>query len=326
MRALVHENGSLHMKEMELQRPGGSEVVVKLKAAGLNRRDLAIPNRRKETEEALILGSDGAGIIEEVGKNVNDVKIGDEVIINPALRWVRNSEAPPKEFDILGMPDHGTFAEKIVISEDQIEPKPAYMNWEEAAAFPLAALTAYRAMFTKGELEKRETVFIPGAGGGVATYLIAFAKNIGARVITTSRSEQKREKARELGADVVIDTADDWEEKLSNETIDMVIDSNGKATFQRSLSILKKGGKFVTFGATTEDVIDFDLRAFFYGQYKLIGSTMGCREEPMAASEHAEKYQLHPVVDRVFSLDQSVEALSYLDEGKQFGKVIIRIS
>lgn len=156
--------------------------------------------------------------------------------------------------------------------------------------------------------------------------MIAFAKNIGARVITTSRSEQKREKARELGADVVIDTADDWEEKLSNETIDMVIDSNGKATFQRSLAILKKGGKFVTFGATTEDVIDFDLRAFFYGQYKLIGSTMGCREELMAALAHAEKYQLHPVVDRVFSLDQSVEALSYLDEGKQFGKVIIRIS
>ncbi|WP_040979786.1 zinc-binding dehydrogenase [Oceanobacillus jeddahense] len=326
MRALVHENGGLHMKEMELQKPGGSEVVVKLKAAGLNRRDLAIPGRRKESEEALILGSDGAGIIEEIGKNVIDVNVGDEVIINPSLRWVQNSEAPPKEFDILGMPDHGTFAEKIVISEDQVEPKPAYMSWEEAAAFPLAALTGYRAMFTKGDLQKTDTVFIPGAGGGVATYLIAFAKNIGARVITTSRSEEKREKARKLGADVVIDTADDWDEKLSNETVDMVIDSNGKATFHRSLSILKKGGKFVTFGATTEDTVAFDLRAFFYGQYKLIGSTMGCREELIAALEHAEEYQLQPVVDRIFSLDQSLDALSYLEEGKQFGKVIIRIA
>ncbi|WP_080874913.1 zinc-binding dehydrogenase [Oceanobacillus timonensis] len=326
MRALVHENDGLHMTEMEPLEPGGSEVVVKLKAAGLNRRDLGIPGRRKESEEALILGSDGAGIIEEIGKNVIDVKIGDEVIINPSLRWEQNSEAPPKEFDILGMPDHGTFAEKIVISEDQVEPKPAYMSWEEAAAFPLAALTGYRAMFTKGQLQKTDTVFIPGAGGGVATYLIAFAKNIGARVITTSRSEEKREKARELGADVVIDTADDWEEKLGNETVDMVIDSNGKATFHRSLAILKKGGRFVTFGATTEDVIDFDLRAFFYGQYKLIGSTMGCREELRAALKHAENYQLHPVVDRIFSLDQSLEAFSYLDEGKQFGKVIIRIS
>lgn len=128
MRALVHENGSLHMKEMELQKPGGSEVVVKLKAAGLNRRDLAIPNRRKEAEEALILGSDGAGIIEEVGNNVIDVKVGDEVIINPSLRWIKNSEAPPKAFDILGMPDYGTFAEKIVISVDQVESKPVYMS------------------------------------------------------------------------------------------------------------------------------------------------------------------------------------------------------
>ncbi|GIO22385.1 zinc-binding dehydrogenase [Oceanobacillus sp. J11TS1] len=326
MRALVHENGSLHLKDMELQKPEGSDVVIKLKAAGLNRRDLTIPNRRKEAEEALILGSDGAGIIEEVGKNVTDVKVGDEVIINPSLRWVRNSEAPPKEFDILGMPDHGTFADKIVISEDQVEPKPSYMSWEEAAAFPLAALTGYRAMFTKGQLQKGETVFIPGAGGGVATYLIAFAKNIGARVITTSRSKKKREKALELGADIVIDTADDWKEKLSNETIDMVIDSNGKATFQRSLAILKKGGKFVTFGATTDDVVEFDLRSFFYGQFKLIGSTMGCREELVAALEHAKRHQLRPVVDRIFPLDQSLDALRYLDEGNQFGKVIIRIS
>ncbi|WP_152657363.1 zinc-binding dehydrogenase [Oceanobacillus sp. CFH 90083] len=326
MRALVHENDSLQIKEVELQEPGGSEVVVKLKAAGLNRRDLMIPNRRKGANDALILGSDGAGIVEKIGKSVTDVQVGDEVIINPALRWVRNSEAPPIEFDILGMPDHGTFAEKIVISEDQIEPKPTYMSWEEAAAFPLAALTGYRAMFTKGQLQKGETVFIPGAGGGVATYLIAFAKNIGARVITTSRSETKREKAAELGADVVIDTADDWKERLSNETIDMVIDSNGKATFERSLAILKKGGRFVTFGATTEDVVAFDLRAFFYGQYKLIGSTMGCREELIAALEHAEAYQLHPVVDRIFSLDQSLDAFNYLNEGQQFGKVIIRIS
>ncbi|MEK4302020.1 zinc-binding dehydrogenase [Oceanobacillus sp. FSL W8-0428] len=326
MRALVHENGSLQMKEMELQEPGGSEVVISLKAAGLNRRDLGIPNRRKGTDKALILGSDGAGIVEKVGRNVTDVKVGDEVIINPALRWVKNNEAPPVEFDILGMPNHGTFAEKIVISEDQVEPKPSFMSWEEAAAFPLAALTGYRAMFTKGQLQKGETVFIPGAGGGVATYLIAFAKNIGARVISTSRSAEKREKAVKLGADVVIDTADDWKERLGNETIDMVIDSNGKATFSRSLTILKKGGRFVTFGATTDDIVEFDLRSFFYGQYKLIGSTMGCREELIAALEHAEQYQLHPVVDRVFSLDQSLDALSYLDGGKQFGKVIIRIS
>ena len=325
MKAFVLEYGELKIKEMDESVAGPHEVVVALRAAGLNRRDLSIQNRMGNDKEALILGSDGAGVIEFVGEGVSRFSVGDEVIINPALRWYDNSDAPPIGFDILGMPDHGTFAEKITLSEEQVEIKPENLTWEEASVFALAALTGYRALFTKGQIKRGETVFIPGAGSGVATYLISFAKNIGARVIVSSRSEDKRNKARELGADLVIDTNSNWNEELANETVDIVIDSVGAATFNRSLDVLKKGGRIVIFGATTDDYIDFNLRKFFYGQYQLIGSTMGSRQELQAALDHMENYDMKPVIDRTFALDEVQAAFDYLKEGKQFGKVALRI-
>jgi zinc-binding alcohol dehydrogenase/oxidoreductase len=224
------------------------------------------------------------------------------------------------------MPDHGTFAEKIVLSAEQVEPKPYYLSWEEAGSLALAALTGYRALFTKGGVENGDTVFIPGAGGGVATYLIQFAKNAGAKVIVTSRSAKKLEQAKELGADIAIDTASDWKEELAGETIDLVIDSVGAATFNRSLEILKKGGRIVIFGATTEDNVDFNLRQFFYGQYQLFGSTMGSREELRDMLAHIEKHGTPSLVDKVFRLEDAQEAFDYLAEGRQFGKVVLKIS
>ncbi|WP_163970838.1 zinc-binding dehydrogenase [Oceanobacillus halotolerans] len=325
MKAFVHEYEEITIKEMESPLPAKGEVVISLRAAGLNRRDLNIPNRRGNEAEALVLGSDGAGVVEVVGQGVSNVKEGDEVIINPALRWEKNSDAPPKGFDILGMPDHGTFAEKIVIAAEQVEPKPTYLTWEEAGVLTLPALTAYRALFTKGNVKENDTVFIPGAGSGVATYLIQFAKNVGAKVIVTSRSEEKRVKAKELGADVVLDTNSDWVKALTDETVDLVIESVGRATFNRSLEVLKKGGRIVTFGATTEDTIDFNLRSFFYGQYQLFGSTMGSREELRNMLDYLEQFKTKPVVDEVFPLEKAQDAFDYLAQGKQFGNVGLRI-
>ncbi|AXI11134.1 alcohol dehydrogenase [Oceanobacillus zhaokaii] len=325
MKAFVLEYGELKIKEMDEPRAGKGEIVVALRIAGLNRRDLYIPNRRGNEKEALILGSDGAGIVESIGEDVTRFKVGDEVIINPSLRWFDNSDAPPKEFDLLGMPDNGTFAEKIVISEEQLEKKPANLSWEEAGVLALSALTGFRALFTKGEIKAGDTIFIPGAGSGVATYLIAFAKNIGARIIVTSRSEEKQKLAKELGADIALDTNSDWEKELADETIDLVIESVGRATFNRSLKVLKKGGRMVTFGATTEDTIDFDLRHFFYGQYQLFGTTMGSRDELRALLIHVEKYNLHPVIDRTYTLEQAQQAFDYLKKGKQFGKIALQI-
>lgn len=326
MKAFVMEAGKLKLEDREEPEAKPGEVVVSLRAAGVNRRDLGLLKRYGDNPEPLTIGSDGAGIVDSVGDDVVNFAYGDEVIINPALRWYLNSEAPPAEFDILGMPDHGTFAEKIALSFEQLEKKPRHLSWEEAGSMALPALTGYRALFTKGQLKKDDTLFIPGAGSGVATFLIQFAKNIGARVIVTSRSEEKRRLAKEIGADLAIPTDSDWAEELTNETIDLVIDSVGAATFNRSLDVLKKGGRIVIFGATTEDNVDFNLRKFFYGQYQLFGSTMGSREELRAMLSHMESYNMRPIVDQTFPLDQAQEAFDHLASGNQFGKVVLRIS
>ena len=215
---------------------------------------------------------------------------------------------------------------KSCISSEQVELKPKHLTWEEAGVLALSALTGYRAIFTKGNLKEGETVFIPGAGSGVATYLILFAKNIGARVIVTSRSEDKRQQALALGADIALDTNGDWKKELAEETIDLVIDSVGRATFNRSLEVLKKGGRIVVFGATTEDTVELDLRNFFYSQFQLLGSTMGSREELREMIAHIEKYETRPVVDKTFTLDDAVEAFDYVEQSKNFGKVAFRIS
>ncbi|MCW1929196.1 zinc-binding dehydrogenase [Bhargavaea beijingensis] len=325
MKAFVYEVGEWKLKEMEDPVPGPGEAVVSLKVSGLNRRDLYIPGRIGPDKEAVVIGSDGAGVVSRVGEGVSRFKEGDEVIINPALGWMEQSAAPPASFEILGMPDNGTMAEKIVLPADQLEPKPASLSWEEAGVLSLAAMTGYRALVTRGQIEDGQTVFIPGAGSGVATYLIQFAKALGARVLVSSRSADKRNRAVGIGADRAIDTNADWKEELKDETIDLVIDSVGEATFNRSLEVLKKGGRIVTFGATTNDHIHFDLRSFFYGQYDLLGSTMGNREELRALLKLMEEKDIHPIVDSVYPLGDILTAMDKLENSTQFGKVAIRI-
>ncbi|PIC77773.1 alcohol dehydrogenase [Sporosarcina sp. P19] len=326
MKAFVHENGELHYTDIADPSAGNGEVIVALKTAGLNRRDTAIPKRRGDAKEPLVLGSDGAGTIESIGEGVTGWHVGDEVIINPSLRWFEESDAPPAEFDILGMPDHGTFAEKICISSDQLEKKPSHLTWNESAVIALSGLTGYRALVTRGRIEEGQTVFIPGAGSGVATYMIQFAKKMGARVIVSSRSEEKRNYALKIGADIAIDTNSDWPTELKDERVDLVIESVGRATFNRSLEILKKGGRIVVFGATTEDTVELNLREFFYGQYSLLGTTMGSREELRDMLAFVEEHQIHPVIDSVIPLEKAAEAFTKLDDSVQFGKIILAIS
>lgn len=325
MKAYVYEHGEHKIKDMPSMAPAKDEVVVALKVAGLNRRDLYIAGRIGPNEPALILGSDGAGIIESVGEDVTHVKVGDEVIINPSLRWNENTLAPPASFDILGMPDHGTFADKIVINEEQVEPKPSHLSWEEAGVLALSGLTGYRALITKGKVTERDTVFIPGAGSGVATYMIQFAKAIGARVIVTSRDDNKRKEALAIGADVALDTKDDWKTALKDETIDIVIDSIGAATFNRSLNLLKQGGTFVLFGATAGDEVNVNLREFFYGQYHLLGTTMGSREELREMLDFIKEHNIKPIVGHTYPFANIAAAFKLLEVNDQFGKIAINI-
>ncbi|PYZ93420.1 alcohol dehydrogenase [Salipaludibacillus keqinensis] len=329
MKAFVHEGkkgmDGARMKEMDEQSPEKGEVRVKLKTAGLNHRDLFVLEKHGEEDPALVIGSDGAGIVESVGEGVSRVSIGDEVVINPSLGWLDKSDAPPDTFGIVGLPGHGTFAEKVVVPEDNLEQKPAHLSWEEAGVFSLAALTAYRALFTRAQVKEGDTVFLPGVGSGAVTFLMMFAKAAGVRVIVTSRSEEKRQKALELGADKAIDSEEDWEEALKDEKVDIAIETVGAATFNKTLKSVRKGGTLVTFGASAGDEVTFDLRSFFYGQYNLLGSTMGSRDEYQEMLQFISEHNIKPVMDTVYSLENTKEAMMHLSEAKQLGKIALKI-
>ena len=323
LKAILHKGKGmegLSCSDFREPSPKAGEVRIKLKTAGLNHRDLFVLERHKPDEPELVIGSDGAGIIDAVGEGVEGLSVGQEVIINPSLGWKRNSDAPPAGHEIVGLPGHGTFAEYIVLPADNVEPKPAYLSWEEAGVFGLAGLTAYRALFTRGNVKPGMKVFIPGIGGGVALFLLTFAKAAGATVYVTSRSEEKRNAALELGADRAIDSNGDWEQELGGQ-VDLVIESVGAATFGKSLKQLKKGGTIVTFGSSTGDVIQLNLRDFFYGQYNMLGSTLGSGEEFREMIAFAEEHKITPVIDGFHKLSEYQNAFKRLEQAKQLGKI-----
>lgn len=325
MKAIYHEGvqslEGIQFGEVEQDKMGEDEVVVKIKTAGLNHRDLFIPNRHNESDSPLVLGSDGAGVIDAVGTNVTNVKVGDEVIVNPALGWEKNSAVPPEGFEVTGFPFNGTFAEYITLPAENAVLKPKHLNWEEAGVLALSGMTAYRAMFTRGQLKAGQTVLIPGATGGAGTFLMQFAKAKGATVFVTSRSEEKRQQALKLGADKAIDSEIDWDEQLNGEKADLVIESVGAATFNKSVDQLKRGGTLVAFGASAGDTVDFNLRKFFYGQFNLLGSTMASAEELHDMIDFIEKHDIKPVMDKTFKMEDFKEAFDRLDNAGMMGKI-----
>ncbi|MFK3961296.1 zinc-binding dehydrogenase [Guptibacillus hwajinpoensis] len=330
MKGFVHGNEAgqkgLSLKDQIVEpEPHKGEVKIKLKAAGLNHRDLFIPDRHDPKDPDVILGSDGAGVVVAVGEGVDEIHEGDEVIINPGLGWEKNSPVPPAGFQIVGFPGDGTFSETIVVPAENAVKKPENLTFEEASVIGLAGLTAYRSLFTRGQLRRGQTVFIPGIGGGVATFLLKFAKAAGARVIVSSRSEAKRQAALRFGADRALADEEDWIEAVEDENVDLVIESVGAATFNRSLGVLKKGGTIVIFGSSTGDTIEFDLRSFFYGQYNLLGSTMGSAEEFLEMVSFVNEHSIKPIMDEVYSFDDIQKAFAHLEDSSQFGKISLRI-
>lgn len=325
MKAVVHEGqtgvAGLIFREIDEQIPGFGEVRVKLKSAGLNHRDLFVLNRHTPDQGPLIIGSDGAGIVDQVGEGVTNIAVGDEVMINPGLGWKEKTDAPPKGFEILGHPFHGTFAEKVVLPADNVIAKPTYLTLEEAGVLSLAALTAYRALFTRGKIQAGMKLLVPGIGSGVATIILQMAKAVGATVYVTSRSKEKCASAIEMGADKAFDSNEDWAEALNGEKMDLVIESVGAATFNKSLEQVRPGGTIVTFGASAGDDVQINLRAFFYGQLNLLGSTLGSGEEYKEMVAFMEKHQIRPVVDTMYSLADFSDAFERMNKAEQLGKI-----
>lgn len=333
MRAIVlREVGpcdSLRLEDVADPRPGRGEVVVRLQAAALNHRDVWI---RKGQYAGIrfptILGSDGAGTVESIGEGVEERWVGRSVVIDPGLGWGNDPRVQGPDFRVLGMPEDGTYAELVRVPVANLHDRPAHLSAHEAAALPLAGLTAYRALVTRGRLVKGETVLITGIGGGVAGFGLLIAKALGARVVVSSRSDRKLQQAAAMGADAGVNSSSpDWAKtavQLSGgEGPDVVLESVGGETFARALAIVRRGGRIVTLGATTGAVERLELTRLFWKQLDLLGSTMGNATEFSAMLRLVETNAIHPPVSRVFPLAEASESHRYLESSEQFGKVVL---
>jgi zinc-binding alcohol dehydrogenase/oxidoreductase len=307
--------------------PGPGEAVVALRAAALNHRDAWIrKGLYAGIKLPIILGSDGAGEVAAVGDGVDASWVGRHVVVNPSLAWGDDARVQGPSFKILGLPDDGTYAERVKVPAGNLFAKPGALSWEAAAAVPLAGLTAYRALVSRARVQPGETVLITGIGGGVATMAFLMARHLGARVIVTSSSEAKLARARTLGADGGVNYKDEtWAKQvqaLCDGGPDVIVDSAGRDGFAALLDIVKPGGRIVTFGATTGSTSTVEVRRIFWKQVSILGSTMGT---PAEFREMLALFDgpLAPVVDRVFPLAAASDAHRRMDQADQFGKIVL---
>ncbi|MBB6610945.1 zinc-binding dehydrogenase [Pontibacter sp. Tf4] len=332
MKAIYLEaiNSPFVLIEKEKPVAGPGETIVQVKAAALNHRDVYIQYGRYFTKEyPTILGSDGAGIVTEVGEGVDKSWIGKEVIIDPSSDWGDNPDAHGRDFKVLGMPQDGTFAEYVNVRATNLHEKPEHMTWEEAAALPLAGVTAYRAMFTKCGLKAGEKVLITGAGGGVALFAVQFAVAAGAEVWVTSGSDEKIEAAKKLGATGGINyKKENWGKELKAIVggFDVSIDGAAGEGFVQLVKLAKPGGRIGMYGGTTGMIGQINPAEIFWKQLAIHGSTMGTNEDFANMVAFVRDKKVKPVVDSVFTLEQTEEAMRYMEAGKQFGKIIVRVN
>jgi zinc-binding alcohol dehydrogenase/oxidoreductase len=296
-------------------RPGWA--VVALRAAALNRHDVLVRKGVHDVELPQVLGADGAGVRRDTR---------EDVVILPSLWWGAGDAHPGPAFEILGDHVDGTYAELVSVPEENLFPRPRQLDWPEAAALPLAGATAYRALFTRGGLQPGETVVVLGAGSGVSTMAIALARMAGARVFVTSSAVHKLEYGAALGAQGgVLYTDDDWPAQLSELCggADLVVDSVG-ATWPQSLSLLRGGGRVVAFGATGGDHATVAVRRFYFGQFSILGTTMGSpRDFAGLLALIAEHPRWRPSVEAVLPLDAAAEAHQRLERREHFGKLVL---
>jgi zinc-binding alcohol dehydrogenase/oxidoreductase len=309
---------SLRIEDVAIPTPAPGEVLVRVHAAAFNRRDVFITQGLYPgIELPKILGSDAAGV---------EAENGESVVINPMLNWGDDEHVWGRNASILGMPHDGTFAEYVSVPKENLFPKPAALTMEEAAAIPLAGLTAYRALFTRGQLKRGETVLIPGAGGGVQTFVLLFAKAAGARAIVTSGSQEKLERARALGSDVAIDytATPQWEKSIKRGEVDLVVDSSGGDTLAKALSVLRPGGRAVIYGGTRPES-NVRLFPIFWNHIDIRGTSMG---SPSDFAAMLEMFQsgLKPAIDRMYPMTDAVSAAERMAAGDQFGKIVLRIA
>ena len=342
MKALVFDQhgGLEQLRLADVPEPeiGPHDALVRVHAAALNHLDLhtrrGIPGLKLPMPH--IGGSDVAGVVEKVGSEVEQTWLGRRVIVNPALACGRCSFCRAGEqslcdvFKIMGEHTTGGFAEYLAVPATNLYAIPDSFSFSDAAAVPLVFQTAWRALIGQAQLTTGESVLILGAGGGVATAAIQIAKLAGAYVYAVTSTPEKEQRARELGADETInyktsDFAKEIWQRTGKRGVDVVLENVGPATWSQSVRSLKRGGRLVTFGATTGRIGETDLNLLFFKQLHLIGSTMANFTEFDAVMSQVFSGKLRPVVDRVMPLADGVEAQRLLESGEQFGKIVLEV-
>jgi NADPH:quinone reductase-like Zn-dependent oxidoreductase len=323
----IHEDGGpevLVLEEAPDPVPGHGEILVRLRASALNHLDIWIRKGLPSVPKPRILGADGAGVVESLGDGVGGFEPGERVVINPGI------EAGGGRIHVIGEHGDGTNAELIVVPASNVHPIPEGLSFEEAAAFPLVFETAYRMLVTRAGLREGEWVLAWGIGGGVSTAALAIAKALGARVLVTSSSDSKLERAGELGADATVNHATGdvkaaVQEATGGHGIDVVVENVGEATWATSLQVAAPGGRITVCGATTGPNPPAGLHRIWWKQLSILGSTMGTAEDFAGAYELVASGQARPVVDTVLPLNEIRAAHERLEAGEQLGKIVLTV-
>jgi NADPH:quinone reductase-like Zn-dependent oxidoreductase len=339
---VIHQFGGFDCVEVEQRpepKPLRDEVVLKVKSCGLNHLDIWVTKGRGGAKLPMphILGTDAAGLVIAAGADVTNVRPGDEVILNPGLscgycEYCRRGETSEcKSFGIVGMSRPGTFAEQVAVPARNVYPKPPYMSFDEAGAFVLSYLTAWRMLMTKANLKSGQTVLIHGVGGGVALCSLQLAKLAGAEVIVTSSSDAKLARASQIGADHIInyktsDVAESVREITSSRGVDIVIDTVGAAAWPIDQAAVRKGGTIVLCGITTGAKAETNLQMLYWNQQTILGSTMGSDEDLRQMLRAVSTAKLKPIIDSVMPLSDVREAMSRMEKAEQFGKIVLKVS
>jgi zinc-binding alcohol dehydrogenase/oxidoreductase len=323
----IHEDGGpevLVLEEAPDPEPGPGEVLVRLRASALNHLDVWIRKGLPSVPKPRILGADGAGVVEALGDGVTGFELCKRVVLNPGI------EVGGGRIHVIGEHGDGTNAELIAVPATNVHPIPDGLSFEEAAAFPLVFETAYRMLVTRAGLREGEWVLAWGIGGGVSTAALAIAKALGARVLVTSSSEAKLERARELGADATVNHATGdvkaaVQEATAGHGIDVVVENVGEATWATSLQVAAPGGRITVCGATSGPNPPAALHRIWWKQLSILGSTMGTGEDFAGAYELVASGRALPVVDSVLPLDEIRAAHERLEAGEQLGKIVLTI-
>jgi NADPH:quinone reductase-like Zn-dependent oxidoreductase len=335
----IHAHGAveqLRIDELEMPRPGARQVLIEVKAAGLNHLDIWVRKGFPGISLSLIMGSDAAGVVAEIGKEVTRFAAGDKVLAHPGFgcglceACLSGRENYCAKYGILGEQSDGVQAQFIVLDEDRVIRQPANISFEEGASIPLVYITAWEMLVNKCNVKPMDTVLVVAASSGVGSAAVQIARVHGARVIATAGTA-KLDKARALGADFVLDhykqdIAKEVKKLTDGRGVDIVVDHVGAATWQSSMRCLAKGGKLVVCGATLGPDVNIDLRFLYIRQQSILGSTMGSRGDMFRVLQLVEAGKMHGVVDKVFPFTEIAKAHEYLESGQQFGKVILNFT